>query len=317
MGFAGDLENTGVTMDGLDALPRDVSRLRTPGEPRPDDSRQQQAVAKLVAGNRAARGRAQYERDGYLGSKAVLSGPTLRAVREEIDSLFARPIEDEVLTEQPVIWCWRHQPGGKRSIFPLAAAPAVDRLVRGGLHDVCRALAGTDYLQLFECVVFEKPPGVGERFAWHNDQSYYPTDPPGSAISVWIALDRCDEENGAMSFAKGSHRHGDVASVDVKTGKPMDPSAAADEVADPVAAGYDTEMLILDPGDGVYFDANVWHASPPNRSLTRRRRGLSIRFWTAPTRYAPAPGKQAMFVRQVRGAPGELITGGCFPVFRY
>jgi hypothetical protein len=303
--YAGDLGDAALTLDAIGGLRSEPS--------------EGQAVAKLAASPcTTAHARAQYQRDGFLGAKHVLPSPVLRSVTGEITALFERPVEDNILTDQPVIWCWRHQPGGKRSTFPLSAAPSVQRLATSGrLHDACRFLARTDYLQMFECVVFDKPPGVGEQFAWHNDQSYYPTDPPGHSISIWIALDRCDEENGAMSFARGSHRHGDVASVDVKTGKPMDPLAVANEIPDPVAAGYATELLVLDPGDGVFFDANVWHASPPNRSPTRRRRGLSIRFWTQPTRYAPGPGKQAMFMRQLRAAPGELITGGCFPIFRY
>lgn len=318
---SGNLENTGLTLEEFDMPPREALRLRTfsAGGLGNDNAPSRPAIAQLVRGSCATvRGRYLYARDGFIGSKAVLSGPTLRSATAEIDSLFDRPVEDNILTDRPVIWCWRHQPGGKRSTFPLSAAPNVEQLATSvRLHEVCRFLAGTDYLQLFECVVFDKAPGVGERFAWHNDQSYYPTDPPGHSISIWIALDRCDEENGAMSFAKGSHRHGEVASVDVKTGKPMDPSVGAGEAPDPVAAGYATELLVLDPGDGVYFDANTWHASPPNRSPTRRRRGLSIRFWTKPTRYAPGPGKQAMFMRQLCVAPGELITGGCFPIFQY
>lgn len=281
------------------------------------EARPPQVAAELATDCMTARCQSRYQQDGFLGTKSVLAGPLLRSVVDEVSALFDRSVEDNILTDRPIIWCWRHQPGGKRSTFPLSAAPSVEQLATAGrLHDMCRFLARTDYLQMFECVVFDKPPGIGEQFAWHNDQSYYPTDPPGHSISIWIALDRCDEETGAMSFAKGSHRHGNVASVDVKTGQPMDASAAA-EIPDPAAAGYPTELLVLDPGDGVFFNANVWHASPPNRSLTRRRRGMSIRFWTVPTRYAPAPGKQAMFMRQLRVAPGELISGGCFPIFKY
>ena len=274
-------------------------------------------VAKLAAGgviNESCR--SQYQKDGFLGAESILRQPLLQSVIDDVTGLFARPVQDTVLLDTPIIWCWRHQPGGKQSIFPLSESKAIERLVlNGALHDMCRFLAGTDYLQLFECVVFDKPAGIGEQFVWHNDQSYYPTD-PGCSISVWIALDRCDEENGAISFAKASHRHGEVASVDVKTGKPMVAGGTGD-MPDPVAAGYQTEMVVMEPGDGVFFDARVWHASPPNRSLTRQRRGISIRFWTEPMRYAPGPGKRALFMRQIQVAPGEVIDDPCFPIFRY
>lgn len=261
--------------------------------------------------------RSQYRTDGYLPVANVLPQSILRSVVEDVTALFERPVQDAVLLDQPVIWCWRHEPNGKRSIFPLSESKVIEGLATGGLlHEMCRFIADTNYLQLFECVVFDKPAGVGEQFVWHNDQSYYPTE-PGRSISIWIALDRCDEENGALCFAKGSHRHGDVATVDVKTGKPMLESAPTGYRPDPVAAGYDTELLVMNPGDGVFFDAHTWHASPPNTSPTRRRRGLTIRFWTEPTRYTPVPGKQAMFMRQLQVAPGDVIGGPCFPVFQY
>ncbi len=265
-----------------------------------------------VEGSEAAE---KYSQDGYLGVRGVLPPDVLEAVRADAAKLFERPVKDVVLTDRPVIWCWRHKPDGKRSIFPLADSEVIQSLATGRrLHDMCRALAGTDYLQLFECVVFNKPAEIGEQFTWHNDQSYYPTE-PGASISIWIALDPCDEENGALCFAKGSHRHSDVASVDVKTGKAM--SGALGELPDPEKAGYDTELLLMSPGDGAFFDAHVWHASPPNRSPTRQRRGICFRFWTQPARYTLGPGKQAMFVRQVDAAPGEFIGGPCFPVFTY
>ena len=260
--------------------------------------------------------RQRYQEDGYLPVKALLTPDNAKALLDDAADLFDRPIQDDVLLDTPVIWVWRHRPDGRRSIFPLETSAVLHGLVTGGeLHNACRELANTDYLQLFECVLFDKPPSVGEQFAWHNDRSYYPTD-PGNSISVWIALDKCDEENGAIQFAKGSIRHGVVNPVNVKTGEPVGGDAASSEMPDPVKAGYQTELLEMNPGDGVFFDANAWHASPPNRSSTRHRRAMCVRFWTEPVRFSPAPNKQSMFMRQVQVQPGDLIGGPCFPVFQ-
>ncbi len=259
--------------------------------------------------------RFRYQQDGYLLAKGLLPHETLQPLIDDVTSLFDRPLQETVPLDSPAIWCWRHRPDGRRSVFPISASLVANSLATGGLHESCRMLAGTDYLQLFECVIFHKPAGIGEQFAWHNDQSYYPTE-PGRSISIWIALDVCDEETGALHFAKGSHRHHGVTPVDVKTGKAM-PDAADGELPDPEKAGFETETLLMNPGDGVFFDAHTWHASPPNRSKDRERRGMCFRYWTEPTRYVPGPGKHAMFTRQLKVDPGARIESVCFPIFDY
>jgi len=257
--------------------------------------------------------RPKYQRDGYLLARGLLLPDALKALIAEVTDLFDRPLQETIPFDSPAIWCWRHRPDGRRSIFRLSESRTIHALATGALHESCRTLADTEFLQLFECVIFQKPAGIGEQFAWHNDQSYYPTD-PGNSISIWIALDVCDDETGALRFAKGSHRHRSVVPVDVKTGKPM-AGSLEQELADPEKAGYETEMLPMNPGDGVFFDANAWHASPPNRSEPTAQGGICFRFWTEPTRYAPGPGKQAMFTRQLKAEPGALIDGPCFPIF--
>ena len=59
-------------------------------------------------------------------------------------------------------------------------------------------------MQLFETIVFKKPPNSIDKFVWHNDVSFFPLDPPNH-ISVWIALDECNKETGKLEFAKKSH----------------------------------------------------------------------------------------------------------------
>lgn len=256
-----------------------------------------------------------YTKDGFVLVKGMLSGSGLEALQSDTERLFDAPLQEEVFTDAPAIWCWRHRPDGKRSVFKADSSPVIHNMIYGGdWHQEIMALVGTEYLQMYECVVFDKPAGVGEAFFWHNDRSYYPIN-PGRSVSMWMAIDECDEETGALRFARGSHRHDDVPPVNVKTGEAFDSDADAAMLDDPESVGYETTMVHMMPGDAVFFDANTWHASPPNISANRRRRGVVVRFWLEPNIYEPAPGKTATFVRQVTCAPGEVISGPCFPVF--
>ena len=51
---------------------------------------------------------------------------------------------------------------------------------------------------------FSKPPGVGKATPPHQDGYYFCLE-PNEALTVWIALDDIDEENGALHYVKGSH----------------------------------------------------------------------------------------------------------------
>src|SRR5687768_345939 len=67
--------------------------------------------------------------------------------------------------------------------------------------DVLEALIGPDVLAM-QTMLFLKPPGKPGQ-GWHQDSYYIPTH-PDTLCGAWIAIDDCDELNGAMWFAKGS-----------------------------------------------------------------------------------------------------------------
>ena len=67
--------------------------------------------------------------------------------------------------------------------------------------DVLQALIGPDVLAL-QTMLFLKPPGKPGQ-GWHQDSYYIPTH-PDTLCGAWIAIDDCDELNGAMWFAAGS-----------------------------------------------------------------------------------------------------------------
>ncbi len=67
--------------------------------------------------------------------------------------------------------------------------------------DVLEGLIGPDMLAL-QTMLFLKPPGKPGQ-GWHQDSFYIPTF-PDTLCGAWIAIDDCDERNGAMWFATGS-----------------------------------------------------------------------------------------------------------------
>ncbi|MDC6459148.1 phytanoyl-CoA dioxygenase family protein [Luminiphilus sp.] len=256
-----------------------------------------------------------YSEDGFLHVESVLPLDLTANVQEEITALFDAPVKETVPINEPMVVCWRHRPDGNRSIFPLSAAPHIASiLARTRLIDICAKLARANFLQLFEVVIFNKPAGLGEAFAWHNDASFYPFD-PANHVSAWIAIDESAEETGALHFLRGSQRIKNVGPVNIKTGESLLQGVMPNPVlSHPVAKGFEVKRVDMRPGDAVIFDGYTLHCSPPNRSQTSDRRGMSFRFLTNPAKFAPGKGKSAPFVRQISERPGEVVSNPCFPV---
>jgi non-haem Fe2+, alpha-ketoglutarate-dependent halogenase len=120
---------------------------------------------------------------------------------------------------------------------------------------------------------FSKEPGDDKQVVWHQDASYWPLT-PSKVVTVWLAIDDADDDNGAMQFIPGSHHHGQI---------PFEPSAAEENnvlgqsVRDPGRFGGPPVSVCLKAGQISIHTDLLLHGSAPNRS-TRRRCGLTLRY---------------------------------------
>jgi len=72
------------------------------------------------------------------------------------------------------------------------------------LRQIARELEFHKDPAVLQSMVIFKQPAIGGDVPEHNDSTFLYTDPP-SALGFWFALEQCTEENGALSFAPGSH----------------------------------------------------------------------------------------------------------------
>lgn len=104
---------------------------------------------------------------------------------------------------------------------------------------------------------------VGGAWAWHQDYGYwyhfgvlYPL-----LTSVTVAVDPATRENGCLQVLKGSHLLGRIDHT--LTGE----QAGADmERVNEAAKRLDLVYCEAEPGDAMFFDANLLHRSDQNRS---------------------------------------------------
>jgi phytanoyl-CoA hydroxylase len=121
---------------------------------------------------------------------------------------------------------------------------------------------------------FNKPPGIGQPTPPHQDGYYFMLD-PCEAITMWLALDDVDEENGCVRYVRGSQRSGlrehqrtqtlgfSQGIVNYPNGRDL-----ANEVAMPAQAG---DLLV--------HHAMTIHRADGNHSTTRSRRALGLIYY--------------------------------------
>jgi ectoine hydroxylase-related dioxygenase (phytanoyl-CoA dioxygenase family) len=157
--------------------------------------------------------------------------------------------------------------------------------------DVLEVIIGPDVAAL-QTMLFIKPPGKPGQ-GWHQDSFYIPTS-PDSLCGAWIAIDDCDEQNGAMWMAKGSgvepiyppcpevkYGRGDRIVGDIKYVKGIsDPDDSVNTLTE-VADKYDQVLVSAKAGDVVFFNGHILHRSKKNWSTDRMRRSFVSHYCNA------------------------------------
>jgi len=157
-------------------------------------------------------------------------------------------------------------------------APALAAMVPRLGELACRAI-GVDALVLFHDHLLWKPPH-GEDMSWHQDFSYLPIDRP-DGLTLWIALDDIDEDNGCLYYVLGSHALGERRAAWGMTGDD-DPRAALPALdADGPGVPAPTRA-----GHAIAHHTYLWHRSPRNAS-GRPRRTWALSFVSPDARWSP------------------------------
>jgi phytanoyl-CoA hydroxylase len=138
--------------------------------------------------------------------------------------------------------------------------------------------------------IIHKPPRSNP-VGFHQDGAYISDNflpREGNCLTMWIALDDADAENGALQYAPGSHRWpnhndnisvGDVSASSFHVGDKEDHLTPLRNAAQ--VAGLDSQEVLrsvetvpVRAGEMVVHHQQVWHGSGPNVSITRPRRAL-------------------------------------------
>ena len=201
----------------------------------------------------------QYNDDGFLSSLPFLTADEVLDLRRYFGDLLAKTLAAGESSYSINTAHRKH-----RRIYDLALDPR--------LLDLVEDILG-DQIVLWGSHFFCKLPGDGKSVAWHQDASYWPLT-PSKTVTVWLAIDDSDAENGCLRVIPKSHLHGHVAWVKSDAGNEnvLDQTIQnAESYGDPPV---DVE---LSAGAVSMHSDLLIHGSNANDSV-RRRCGLTMRY---------------------------------------
>lgn len=150
--------------------------------------------------------------------------------------------------------------------------------------DVLEVIIGPDVLAMQSMLFLKPPQSAGQ--GWHQDSFFIPTH-PDTLCGAWIAIDDCDERNGAMWFAKGSgvepvyppcpqvnYGFGDKLVGDIRHLHSSSDTDDSKNGLSPIADRHDNVLAIMRVGDVAFFNGHVLHRSKMNWSEDRYRRSF-------------------------------------------
>ena len=122
---------------------------------------------------------------------------------------------------------------------------------------------------------FNKPPLVGEPTPPHQDGYYFMLE-PNEALTMWLALEQVDEENGCVRYIPGSHLtgmrpHGKSGTLGFSQGI-QDYTEEDIQREEPIPA---------EPGDLIIHHAMTVHRANGNHSEFRHRRAMGMVYYSA------------------------------------
>ncbi len=147
-----------------------------------------------------------YDRDGYAFIPGFLSIDEINKIKEKVASFIKETVPS--MPSNFVFYEDKNDPSTLKQLQDLQHYDNFFANILSGskFEEIAGALLDDEPIAK-NLEYFNKPPFVGKPTPAHQD-GYYFMLKPNNAITMWLALENADEENGCVHYIKGSHLTG-------------------------------------------------------------------------------------------------------------
>ena len=212
--------------------------------------------------------RQRFERDGFVVVPGFLGAAALADLRENVE----RYVRDVVpgLPATQAFYLDRDRPETLKQLHGMSVDPYFAALREDPYWlGLAEELLG-EPVRTREPEWFNKPPASESPTPPHQDNYYFNLAPP-QVLTIWVALDPVDLENGCLRYLPGSHRkglrpHGRSQILGFSQGiTDFNSDDEAREVT-----------VLLQAGDAVVHHGLMVHRAEANRTPDRHRRAFAM-----------------------------------------
>lgn len=230
---------------------------------------------------------AQFQRDGAVCIRQLLTADELALLRDGIEANLAAPSPRAKVASRPddpgrffEDFCnWQDIDAFRSFIFEAPLAQLAQRLM------------GSQTVRLYHDHLLVKEPGTRQRTPWHQDQPYYNIEGEQN-VSMWIPVDPVSRA-ATLEFVAGSHKGPWLMPrTFMDNHAKWFPEGSLQDLPD-IEGARERFPIVgwnIEPGDFVCFHMLTLHAAAGVEGPNRRR-VFSVRFMGDDIRHAPRSWK--------------------------
>jgi len=211
-----------------------------------------------------------YARDGFVVIRSFLTSTELNELCENLE----RYIRDVVpsLPSSSAFYVDRDRPETLKQMQHMGCDPFFESYRKHAKWTALAEALINERAEAQQPEWFNKPPGTDAPTPPHQDNFYFCLKPP-NVVTLWLALDPVDVENGCLRYVAGSHHQG------IRPHHPTETLGFSQGVSDFGEIDRSKEAAIrLDPGDLTAHHGETIHRADANRSPDRNRRAFAMVF---------------------------------------
>ena len=210
--------------------------------------------------------------DGYIFFPQFLLADEIGQVKQQMDAF----IENQVC-RMPPEQVYYEDKNDKSTLKQLQQLHEYDpffyNMIFGSRFEKLASILLEDQVVGKNIQYFNKPPKIGQETPPHQDGYYFMLE-PNEAVTMWMALEDVDEENGCVRYVPGSHKlgmrsHGNTGTLGFSQGiTDFGPDDIQKEVFFPTKAG---DLL-------VHHSLTI-HRADGNNSESRSRKAMGFIYY--------------------------------------